>query len=290
MTSSGYAAPRTVKDAVALLAGAPGARVLAGGQRLLVEPSRSRLASTLLVDLQSISELAGIERQRDGSLKIGAMTTLATIAGSSDVRAVWPVLADAARMSGDAQTRNRATIGGSLAAADPQADLPAVALALNASIEIVGSTGSRTIGPGDLVTGGGQAGLRSDEIITGVIVPGRADRSGAAYEKFVHPATLGALCGVAACVVLAGNGSITDARVALTGATDRAVRLGAAERALSGQLPSNAVISAAAAPTSDAGVYLDDHFASADYRRHLARVLTTRAVQRAVDQARGSKS
>jgi carbon-monoxide dehydrogenase medium subunit len=264
--------------------------VLAGGQQLLVEPSRSRLASTLLVDLQSITELAGIERQPDGSLKIGAMTTLAAIAGSSDIRAMWPVLADAARMSGDAQTRNRATIGGSLASPDPQADLPAVALALDASIEVVGSTGSRTIGSGDLVTGGGQAGLRSDEIITRVIVPGRRDRSGAAYEKFIHPATLGALCGIAACVVLGANESIADARVALTGATDRAVRLGAAERALSGQQPSDAVISAAASTTPDAGVYLDDHFASAEYRRHLARVLTARAVQRAVEQARGSKS
>jgi carbon-monoxide dehydrogenase medium subunit len=281
--SGTYAAPQTIKDAVALLSGTPGARVLAGGQRLLVEPSRSRVASALLVDLRRIGTLAGIERTADGGLKIGAMTTLAAIAASGAVRGVWPVLADAARSSGDAQLRNRATIGGSVASAVPDADLPPVLLALDATLEVAGASGSRTVELKDLYTGPGETALAPHEIITAVVVPPRAGRTDAVYEKFEHPATLGALCGVAARVTLDANGTVAAARVALTGATDRPVRVPKAEAALAGQQPTDAALAAAAGGTKDAGVFLGDHFGSAEYRRHLARVLTERALKRAKD-------
>ena len=278
-----YAAPQTIKDAVALLSSTPGARVLAGGQRLLVEPSRSRVASALLVDLRRIGTLAGIERTADGGLKIGAMTTLAAIAASAAVRGVWPVLADAARSSGDAQLRNRATIGGSVASAVADADLPPVLLALDATLEVAGASGSRTLELKDLYTGPGETALAPHEIITAVVVPSRGGRTEAVYEKFEHPATLGALCGVAACVTLDANGTVAAARVALTGATDRPVRVPKAEAALAGQQPTGAALAAAAAGTNDAGVFVGDHFGSAEYRRHLARVLTERALTRAKD-------
>ena len=289
MTSAGYAAPRTVQDAVALLGSTPGARVLAGGQGLLVEPSRSRLAAALLVDLGRIPTLAGIGSLRDGSLKIGAMTTLAALAADDTVKSTWPALADAARSSGDAQSRNRATLGGTLAAADPQADLPPVLLALDASIEVTGSAGTRTLGSRDLNTGAGQTSLRPDDIITAVVIPARGKRTGIAYEKFVHPATLGALCGVAVHLALADNRTLAGARVALTGAVDRPVRVVAAEKALSGQQPSDDLFAQAARTTNDAGIFVSDHFATAEYRRHLAGVLTARALKRAFQEAAGQQ-
>ena len=289
MTSAGYAAPRTVQDAVALLARTPGARVLAGGQGLLVEPSRSRLAAALLVDLRHITTLAGIGSLRDGSLKIGAMTTLAAMTADDVLKSTWPVLAGAARSSGDAQLRNRATLGGTLAAADPQADLPPVLLALDARIEVTGSAGSRTLESKDLYSGAGQTSLRPDDIITAVVIPARGKRTGIAYEKFVHPATLGAICGVAVSLAVADNRTLTDARVALTGAVDRPVRVAAAEKTLTGQQPSDDLLATAARTTNDAGTFLSDHFASAEYRRHLAGVLTARALKRAVQEAAGQQ-
>jgi carbon-monoxide dehydrogenase medium subunit len=286
MTSAGYAAPSTVQDAVALLASTPGARVLAGGQGLLVEPSRSRLAAALLVDLRHITTLAGIGSLRDGSLKIGAMTTLTAMTADDVLKSTWPVLAEAARSSGDAQLRNRATLGGTLAAADPQADLPPVLLALDARIEVTGSAGSRTVESKDLYSGAGQTSLRPDDIITAVVIPARGKRTGIAYEKFVHPATLGALCGVAVSLAVADNRTLTDA---LTGAVDRPVRVAAAEKTLTGQQPSDDLLAKAARTTNDAGTFLSDHFASAEYRRHLAGVLTARALKRAMQEAAGQQ-
>jgi carbon-monoxide dehydrogenase medium subunit len=287
MTSAGYAAPRTVKDAVALLAGTPGARVLAGGQGLLVEPSRSRLAGTLLVDLRQIPTLAGVGWLRDGSLKIGAMTTLATMASDDAVRSTWPVLVDAAKGSGDAQVRNRSTLGGNLAAADPQGDLPPVLLALHATIELDGSAGARTLASSDLYTGAGQTSLGGADIITAVVIPPRGDRTGAAYEKSVHPATLGAICGVGVHLRLTDTGALTDVRVALSGAVDRPVRVSAAEKLLAGQQPNDDLFEKAARATNDAGTFLSDHFASSEYRRHLTGVLTARALKRALQGAAG---
>jgi aerobic carbon-monoxide dehydrogenase medium subunit len=289
MTSAGYAAPRTVQDAVALLASTPRARVLAGGQGLLVEPSRSRLAGTLLVDLRQIPTLAGVGWLRDGSLKIGAMTTLAAMTADDALKSTWPALAEAARGSGDAQVRNRGTLGGTLAAADPQSDLPPVLLALDARIEVAGSAGSRTLESTDLYTGAGQTSLRPDDIITAVVIPARGKRTGIAYEKFLHPATLGAICGVAVHLALADNRTLADARVALTGAVDRPLRVVAAEKALTGQPPSDDLLAKAARTTNDAGTFLSDHFASAEYRRHLAGVLTARALKRAMQEAAGQQ-
>ena len=285
----GYAAPRTLDDAVALLARTPGGRVLAGGHRLLVEPMRSRLAPALLVDLGKIASLTGIERRGDGTLKIGAMTTLAAVAANDAIRSVWPVLSDAARAGADAQTRNRATIGGSLAAADPETDLPPVLLALDASIEVTGSSGSRTVSVKDLYPDAGRTSLRAGEVITTVAIPARGDRAGAAYERFEHPATLGAICGVAAFVSIGQNGAVGDARVAIAGAVNRTVLVAAAGKAITGQQPTADLLDRAAAATAEAGTFVGDHVASAEYRRHLARVLTVRALKRAIEDATGQK-
>src|SRR5688572_28191292 len=123
MSSFGYAAPQTLSDAIALLTENSGARLLAGGHRLLVEPQRSRLAGSLLVDLRKIDGLSAVAAQPDGGVDVGPMTTLAVLAVNESVRKTRPALAEAARITEDAQIRNRATLGGSLAGADPEADV-----------------------------------------------------------------------------------------------------------------------------------------------------------------------
>jgi carbon-monoxide dehydrogenase medium subunit len=261
MSSFRYAAPTSLEEAIALLSQNTGARVVAGGHRLLVEPERSRLAGGLVVDLRRIPGLAGIETQPDGRLKIGAMATLAAIASSGAVQNGWRALAEAAQGSEDAQIRNRATIGGSLAFGDPEADLPAAILALDAKVE------------------------KSGPVITGFLFPAAARRPGSAYEKMRHPATLRAICGVAASISLGENGAVSTAGVALTGAADRAARLAAVENALLNQQPRPELLAAAAAAAREQLTFRGDHFASADYRRHLAGVIAERALRRAVERA-----
>ena len=285
MKEFGYSAPHSLDEAVTLLANNAGARVLAGGQSLLVEPNRSRLATSLLVDLRKIEGLGSVERQQDGSVKIGSMTTLTAIARNGLIRETYPALAEAAQMTGDAQERNRATVGGNLADADPAADLPALMLALDAQVQVVGPKGSRTIPADGLITGANKTALRADDVITAVTLPAAAGGTGTAYERSTHPATLHALCGVAASVTLAGDGSVSGCRVAITGAADHAARLHSVESALTGKLPSPAALAAAASHAGDGLTFRTDLFASADYRAHLAGVLTERALAQAIGRA-----
>jgi aerobic carbon-monoxide dehydrogenase medium subunit len=284
MTPDGYAAPLVLEEVVSLLAGSPGARVLAGGHSLLVEPIRSRLAGSLLVDLRRIKTLVGIEPYPDGCIAVGAMTTLAAIDESAVVRRHHSCLAEAAHLAADAQARNRATLGGALASADPEADLPALALALDAKIQVTGLTGARTMPASALFTGAFQTSLRADEIITGVVFAPVPPRSGTAYEKFRHPATHGALCGVAAVVTLGQKGTIASARLAATGVADHAVRLDAAEKALFKQ-SARAAGGGALAAARDGITFRGDRFGSAEYRSHLLGVLAERALKRALERA-----
>lgn len=282
MTGDGYAAPRSVDEAVALLAKNPGARVLAGGHNLLVEPGRRALAGALLVDLGRIDALAGIRPQKDGRLEIGAMTTLAAIAASDAIRAAYPAFAEAARSMGDAQMRNRATLGGSLASSDPEAALPALALALDATIQVTGPRGARTVGAADAPP---RMPLGSGEVITAVALPAPAPRSGVAYVSCANAATLHALCGIAASVTLAQDGTVSACRVAVTGATERPERLAGVEQALAGRAMSAEALAAAANAAGTGQAFRGDLFASADYRAHLARVLTGRALKQAIERA-----
>jgi carbon-monoxide dehydrogenase medium subunit len=282
--ANGYAAPSGLDEAVSLLAANPGAHVLAGGHTLLVEPNRSRIAGALLVDLRGIQALVGIEAHPDGSVTIGAMTTLAAIAESDVIHWTHRALAEAAHATADAQTRNRATLGGALAGADPEGDLPALVLALDATVHAVSSTGSRTIPADTLFTGAYRTAIPSDTVITGVMFPALPPGSGTAYEKFRHPATLGAICGVAAAVTLGQDHSIAVARIAVTGVADRAMRLYAVEKALAAQ-PADSALGAWFVSAGEGITFRGDHFASADYRRHLTRALGEIAVKRAIERA-----
>ena len=160
MSESAYAAPGKLEEIVGLLANNPGSHLLAGGQSLLVEPRRSQIAGSLLVDLRKVAGLSGIQSLGGGELRIGAMTTLGAIADSDLIRKACPVLADAAALVGDAQVRNRATIGGALGEADPGSDLAPVLLVLGSVFEITGRGGSRSIQAAEFFTA-----TRADSVV-----------------------------------------------------------------------------------------------------------------------------
>jgi carbon-monoxide dehydrogenase medium subunit len=283
MSSAGYAAPKSLDEAVSLLSKNPAARVLAGGHGLLVEPGRSRVATALLVDLRKVPGLASIEKDGSGGVKIGAMTTLAAIAADAGLKKTYPALALAAEMTGDPQMRNRATLGGSLASSDPEADLPALALVLDATIHIHGPKGARTSKADDFF--GGKTPLAAGDVITAVVLPAPAARSGTAYEAVRNPSTLAPLCGVVASVTLGTDGAVTASRIAVAGAAERATRLAGAEKAVVGKKSGDATAAAAGAAAGDGTTMRGDLFASADYRKHLTRVLTERAIKQAFDRA-----
>ncbi|MEK7217310.1 MAG: xanthine dehydrogenase family protein subunit M, partial [Chloroflexota bacterium] len=224
-----YDAPTTVATALAALTrGGAEARPLAGGQSLLPLMKLRLAQPPALVDLGRISDLNYIREQGE-QIQIGATTTHYQVASSALLQRRCPVLAQAAGLIGDPMVRNRGTIGGSLAHADPGADLPAVMLALDAQLVCTSSTGARTIRAGDFFIDAYTTALHQGELLTEVRVPATPSGSGAAYEKFPHPASRFALTGVAARVTVA-NGSIQSAAVALTGASTKAVRLTAVER------------------------------------------------------------
>lgn len=267
------------------------AKLLAGGHSL-IPMMKMRLAQpAVLIDIGRIGELKGI-RVEGSTLVIGPLTTHATIAASEDVQRLATALSDAASVVGDVQVRNRGTIGGNLAHADPASDLPAAFLALGGEIEARGPGGSRTIAADDFFQGLFTTALGENEIITAIRFPnvGQArGKKGSAYEKFPHPASGYAVVGVAAVLEVEGN-RIVSARVAANGAFECAKRLTGAEQALNGaDATAEAVASAAehAADGFSADDFLSDIFASADYRAHLLKVYTRRALQKALERAQG---
>jgi len=272
-----YESPKTLKDALGLLAANSEAKLLAGGHSLL-PAMKLRLASpAMLVDLGRIAGLSYI-REAGGKIAIGAMTTHADIATSSVLLASSPLLAQTAEHIGDVQVRNRGTIGGSLAHADPAADYPAAVLALDAEIVASSATGERTIAARDFFTGLFATALGPNEIITEIRVPKTSGSARTAYCKFHHPASGFAVVGVAALVRAKGAG-IESVSVGITGVGQNAYRATGVEKALAGKTLSDiAEASKNAAEGVDA---LGDHFASAEYRKHLAAVSTRRALQAA---------
>ena len=242
-----------------------------------------RLATpAALVDLSGIAGLGGIERDGDG-VRIGALATHDAVARSELVASACPVLAETAGLIGDQQVRNRGTIGGSVAHADPGADYPTVLTALGATIVAAGPGGEREIAADDFFTGLFETALAPGELVTAVRVPATA---GAAYVKHAHPASGYAVVGVAAAVSCA-DGTCTAARVVVGGATTSPVGATRAVEALVGNAPSDDVLAAAAAAVADAiADPLGDTYASGEYRRHLATVLARRALATAFDRAR----
>jgi aerobic carbon-monoxide dehydrogenase medium subunit len=282
-----YVAPRSVEEALDALRRSDGdAKILAGGQSL-VPLLNFRLASPArLVDLNRIPELAYI-RERDGGFAIGAMTRDRAVERDARINAAVPLLAEAIRWVGHPQIRNRGTLGGSIAHADPAAELPAVALCLDAEITVRGPGGSRRVSPSELYRGYLETSLEPDDILTEVWFPAVAPNTGQAWLEFARRHGDFALAGVGVSLTLEGD-TIREARLALTGVGGTPVRPSAAEHALVGGSPDAERVEAAVHAVHEAIEPDADIHASAEYRRHLAGVLTERALTIAYERARAA--
>lgn len=279
-----YFRPKTIAQATAYLAKHKDSKVLAGGHSLLPAMKLRLATPAALVDIGRIAKLAGI-RDGKGALEIGALTTHAEIAASEAVRRTCPILAEAAALIGDPQVRNRGTIGGSLAHADPAADYPTVVLALDGTIRAAGPSGTREIPAAQFFRDLFTTGLAHDELLTSVRLPRLSAGTGGAYVKHRHPASGYAVIGVAA-VVEIRDGRCSRASLCVGGATATPVRVRGVEEALAGQPLSDAAISRASALVSEAlADPIGDTYASAEYRVHLAGVLTRRALVLAAERA-----
>lgn len=275
-----YHRPASLDEAFELLGGDGEARPLAGGHSLLPMMKVRLSTPTALVDLAGIEGLDGISRDGDG-IVVGALATHAVVAASELVRSECPVLAEAASMIGDRQVRNRGTIGGSVAHADPSADYPTVLLALEATISVAGREGSRDIPADDFFVDVFTTALRGGELVVSVRVPVTGSGTGAAYVKHRHPASSYAVAGACAVVTVEG-GTCSRARVVVGGATGSPVVVGAAAEQLVGKEPSAEAIAAAAATVPEAlAMPLEDTYASGEYRRHLGEVIARRALETA---------
>jgi aerobic carbon-monoxide dehydrogenase medium subunit len=274
-TTFDYQRATSLDDALAKMRAAGGdAKLLAGGHSLIPLMKLRMSEPGLLIDIARIPELAGI-REQDGKIEIGAATVHHAVATSSLLLDRCRVVAEAAATIGDPQVRNRGTIGGSLAHADPSADYPAVMLALDADIHLKSANGARVVKVSDFFMDLFTVNLQPDEIITAVqFAPVKA----AAYEKLYQKASHYAIVGVAAALDVK-DGKIASARIGLTGATTHAVRLTKVEQALAGQAASKDAIEKAAA---GAGAELTDLnadiHASAEYRKAMIAVFTKRAL------------
>ncbi len=273
----------TVAEALALLEQHSGAKVLAGGHSL-IPAMNIRLADPgVLVDIGRITELKGISA-RNGAVRIGPLTTHAAIARSDMVP---QALSEAAGQIGDPQVRNRGTIGGNIAHADPGSDLPTVLVALGATIHTTRAEGNRAIEASDFFTGILETALQPGEIVTDIEVPAPAVGSGSAYAKLANPASRYAMVGAGAAITLAG-GKCTQVRVAVGGLVPFARRAPAVEAALVGKLPGPTEIAAAAqAVQQDLGDdILEDIQAGKEYRKSMATVYVRRALAAAVERAK----
>lgn len=274
-----YHKATSIADAVSRLAANPDAKILAGGHSL-IPAMKLRLATPgELVDLGGVSDLTGISVANGA--RIGAMTTYNEIRDHTELAAKYPILPQAIKRIGDQQVRAHGTIGGSLAHNDPAADLTAVFLALGGEVIAVGGNGERVISADDLFVDLWTTSLEPDEIITEVRLPDVSASTVMAYEKHAHPASGYAVVGIAVLVVVDG-GTVSSARIAVTGATSTATRSSAAESALVGRALTAESIRAAAELASEGLDINGDHYASSEYRAHLVRVLTRRALERAV--------
>jgi aerobic carbon-monoxide dehydrogenase medium subunit len=271
-----YVKPTSVADAIsALVDGGEDAKILAGGQSL-IPVLRLRLAApSVLIDLGGIAELRGIREDGD-RIVIGAMTPYYDIIRDDLLRRHVALLVQATETVADNQVRHRGTLGGSLAHADPAGDLGAPALALEAELVITGASGSRTVTAADYFVDYFTTAIGEGEILTEIRFP-RYTGWGSHYEKFNRTSQAWSMCAVAAAVRVEG-GTIAEARVGLTNMGTTPIRATGVEQALVGQPATAEAIRAAAEHAAEGTAAPSDADAASDYREHLAKVLTGRAV------------
>lgn len=290
-----YVAAATLDEALAALADTSlEARPLAGGQSLVPMLNFRLAAPERLVDLNGIGELAGVEETEDGGLRLGAMVRHAMLERDPLIARRVPLLAEAARFIAHPQIRSRGTVGGSVAHADPAAELPAVLLTLGARVRLTrrsrdGESGSRverTLDLGDFFLGPFFSALEPDELLTAIKVPPSAPGEGTAFDEVARRRGDYALAGVAARVRLDSRGVCAAAAISLVNGGSTPCLMGEAAQTLVGEEPTPEAIEAAAAACAETSEPAADMHATEAYRRHLIRVLTSRVLSHAADRAR----
>lgn len=271
-----YVRATSLREAVDLLQKDPDSTKLVAGGHTLIPTLKLRLASpALLVDIRNLKELKGIEI--GDWVRIGALTTHAELLASNELYGVLPIFRQAADIIADPQVRNRGTIGGSLANADPAADWPAVVTALKAELEITGPGGSRRIGARDFFLDIFTTALEFDEVLVAIHIPRPNAGTRFRYRKIRHPASGYAVVGVAVGVSLA-DGVVSEASIGVTGAAGHAFAAEAATGYLIGKALLRETIEMTARLASEQAPCLSDHYASAQYRQHLVKTEVARAL------------
>ena len=275
----------SIAEAGSLIQEHPGAKILAGGHSLIPLLKLRLAVPQTVVDIGRIAELRGISVDGE-TIRIGSLTTHAELAGSADLKQKAAALAEAASQVGDPAVRNRGTIGGNVAHADPASDLPTVLSALGARFNMIGPKGSRAVDVADFFRGVMTTALGDDELLTAIDVPVSPPGQGTAYAKFPHPASRYAVIGVAAAVTIS-NGACSGASVSVGGVVPTPVVASSVASALVGQtLSPETMKTAAAAVVSDLGDdCLGDIFASAEYRKAVAPFYVQQAISAATDRA-----
>jgi aerobic carbon-monoxide dehydrogenase medium subunit len=283
-----YSAPKTLSEAIALLQKhGPDAKILAGGQSLIPLMKLRMASPKRLIDLNRVSGLSYI-READGFLTIGALTRESELDSSDLIRKKYPIIADTTAVIADPLVRNMATVGGNLAHADPANDHPATMLALSTEVVATGPKGARKIPIGSFFTDVFTTALKPDEILTEIRIPIPPARSGGAYFKVERKVGDFAAAAVAAQVTLDGN-TCKRVGIGLTNVGPTPIKATRAEKALEGRAADEKNIQEAARIASEEAQPVDDLRGSAEYKRSLIRVLTARALRKAIARAKGEQ-
>ena len=280
-----YVVPSSLGEAVNLLQKhGSRAKILAGGHSLIPMMKLRLAAPELLIDIGRIPELSYV-KEDGGKIRIGALTTHYTIETSDAIQRRLRALSDAAGLIGDVQVRNKGTIGGSIAHADPAADYPASILAFDATIVTLGPKGERLVPASKFFVDMMTTALEPNEIVREIQIPLKPGKSGSAYLKMAQKASGFAICGAAAVVEMDGSGALSNLAIGITGVGSFAYRATKVEAALKGQKPTADVLKKACEKAGDGIIALEDIHASADYRLDLARIFARRAIAAAIERA-----
>ncbi|MYH48262.1 MAG: xanthine dehydrogenase family protein subunit M [Gammaproteobacteria bacterium] len=281
-----YHAPGSLDEALGLLGSLDDPKVMSGGQSLL-PMLKLRLASP--ANIVDIGRIPGLDTlaEEDGFLRIGALVTETQLEQSAVVAGRYPILLDTAKVIADPLVRNRATICGNIAHGDPANDHPATMLALGAQVVATGPDGARTIDVGEFFFGLFMTALGEDEILTEIRIPAPPPNSGGAYVKLERKVGDYAVAGSAVQLALADDSTVASAGIGLTNLGIAPIRATAAEEALTGQAPTDDTIAAAAQAAADATEPIPDRRGSIEYKQNMARVLTARAIRKALARAGG---
>lgn len=279
MSQPSYHAPQSLREAAALLAADPTARVLSGGTDLIVQLRAGRLAPGAIVDVKRIEGLSGITETAGGGFAIGAATPCALLKDHAALAAAWPGVVEAANLIGSVQVRNRATMAGNLCNASPAADSVPALIAAGAIAQVVGPDGERDVPVEQIPAGPGRTSLAPGEFVARLLLPAQPPRGADAYLRLTPRTEMDiAVVGAGAALVLDASGMVTHARVALGAVAATALLVDEAARAIIGTQLDEAALDALAAAASVAATPIDDKRGTAAYRKAMAGTLARRAI------------